>query len=259
LSIRLVNPFIAGSVPAIGFLPETLAYVAAVESADGQSLEDSVIVAIDAFIVGCKADGIWTAIKSCCILAGARTLGGALIPLIGTAPTNISGLFLEGDYSRETGLLGDGSTKALNANRNNNADPQDNKHLSVFVSAATSGTQAYISQGTIAWIVKDNSSMFFRANQTSSGSVSLPNATGLIGVSRSGAASVSYRAGGTTTTATTASAATVGDPINVFRMPNASLYSSGRLAFYSIGESLDLALLDSRVSTLIAAIGAAIP
>jgi hypothetical protein len=38
-----------------------------------------------------------------------------------------------------------------------------------------------------------------------------------------------------------------------------SNYYNSRLAFYSIGESLDLALLDSRVSALITAFGVAIP
>jgi hypothetical protein len=36
----------------------------------------------------------------------------------------------------------------------------------------------------------------------------------------------------------------------------ASSYAPCRLAFYSIGESLDLALLDARVTTLINAYGA---
>jgi hypothetical protein len=35
--------------------------------------------------------------------------------------------------------------------------------------------------------------------------------------------------------------------------------SAARLAFYSIGESIDLAKLDTRVSALITAFGAAIP
>jgi hypothetical protein len=35
--------------------------------------------------------------------------------------------------------------------------------------------------------------------------------------------------------------------------------TDARLAFYSIGEALDLAALDTRVSNLITAIGAAIP
>jgi hypothetical protein len=36
-------------------------------------------------------------------------------------------------------------------------------------------------------------------------------------------------------------------------------YANARLAFYSIGESLDLALLDARVTDLINAFAAAIP
>ncbi len=36
-------------------------------------------------------------------------------------------------------------------------------------------------------------------------------------------------------------------------------WSNARIAFYSIGESLNLALLDARVTTLINAYAAAIP
>jgi hypothetical protein len=38
----------------------------------------------------------------------------------------------------------------------------------------------------------------------------------------------------------------------------AGLFSDGRMSFYSIGESVDLALLDTRVTTLYNAIAAAI-
>ena len=41
--------------------PDALAYLNAVEEADTQSLESSVKAAINSFVVGCKADGIWTA------------------------------------------------------------------------------------------------------------------------------------------------------------------------------------------------------
>ena len=37
---------------------DALAYIAAVEAADGQSLEEGVATAFTDFIVGCKADGI---------------------------------------------------------------------------------------------------------------------------------------------------------------------------------------------------------
>jgi hypothetical protein len=45
---------------------------------------------VNAFVKGCKADGIWSAIKASCILAGADTLAGALVPLVGAAPTNFN-------------------------------------------------------------------------------------------------------------------------------------------------------------------------
>jgi len=67
---------------------DAAAYITAVETADGQALEENVKLAINSFVVGCKADGVWSAIKASCILAGARTLNGALTPLVGTAPTN---------------------------------------------------------------------------------------------------------------------------------------------------------------------------
>jgi hypothetical protein len=94
-----------------GFDIDATTYIAAVEAADGQALEAGVKTAINAFVVGCKADGIWTAIKASCILSGARTFSGALVPLAGTAPTNFN--FVSGDYDRKTGLLGNGTTKSL--------------------------------------------------------------------------------------------------------------------------------------------------
>ena len=91
--------------------------------------------AINGFVVGCKQDGIWDAIKACCIMAAWDGLDGALYPLKGAAPTNFN--FVSGDYDRETGLVGDGSTKYLDSNRNNNADPQNNNHICLSVSTAS--------------------------------------------------------------------------------------------------------------------------
>jgi len=85
--------------------------------------------AIDAFIVGCKDDAIWDAIKACCIMAAWDGLSGCLVPLKGTAPTNNN--FVSGDYDRETGLVGDGATKYLDSNRASNDDPQNNAHLAL--------------------------------------------------------------------------------------------------------------------------------
>jgi hypothetical protein len=60
--------------------PDAEAYIAAVEAADlasdptAEPLETATKVAIHSFVKGCKADGIWPAIKASCILAGARHL-----------------------------------------------------------------------------------------------------------------------------------------------------------------------------------------
>ena len=47
--------------------------------------------------------------------------------------------------------------------------------------------------------------------------------------------------------------------IGVFNNGSTAAYTNARISFYSIGESLDLALLDARVTTLMNAIAAAIP
>jgi hypothetical protein len=86
---RLLRPILSGD-------PDALRYIAAVQTADQQSLEPAVRKAITDFIVGCKADGIWSAIKASCILMGARTLSGALTPLRGGTPTNVNNNFVRG-------------------------------------------------------------------------------------------------------------------------------------------------------------------
>ena len=113
--------------------PDAQTYLAAVETADGQAIEGDVALAINDFVVGCKDDGIWDAIKASCILAGARTLAGALVPLVGTAPDNGSAgfyQFVEADYDRKLGLQGSKSSPfpILLANRLSSDDPQDNHH-----------------------------------------------------------------------------------------------------------------------------------
>ena len=242
------------------------AYITAVEAADGQALEVGVKDAINAFVVGCKADGIWAAIKASCILAGARTLSGALVPLVGTAPTNFN--FVAGDYNRETGLVGNGSTKYLNTNRPGNADPQNNSHCAVNVHTAdtTGGNTAYAGDaasvaGSTNIGVAGGIALFFRSRSAAyvgGGG----NATGLIGVSRSSGSSYDYRSSGSTTNSATASDGVSTASMFIFGRNSSGFLgfpSNGRINFYSIGEAIDLALLDARVTDLITAIGAAIP
>jgi len=251
-----------------GLDPDAKAYILAVEAADGQTLESGVKKAYNTFVKGCKSDGIWDAIKASCVMAGARTLSGALVPLKGTAPTNLN--FVSGDYARKTGLVGNGSTKYLNSNRSQDADPQDSQHISVYASTAHSGAALGIYAGARDGSLVETSlsrsgavpaNMLIRSRSTLLDTVigSGPS-IGFIGVNRGNSASFVFRSSGSNTSLTRASSTPSAQNIGIFnRIADLGGYCNGRLAFYSIGESLDLSKLDSRISTLITDIAVAIP
>lgn len=251
-----------------GFEYETIVYLAKVENADGQPLEQAVKIAINNFIAGCKIDGIWNAIKASCILAGARTLAGALVPLVGTAPTNFN--FVSGDYNRKTGLVGNGSTKYLNSNRTATATSPTDYHQAVYLSAKPTSGSAFVASDNLStqrYILYSNVS----ADETRVISGTLPNAyfggagslePGFKGALRDNSSTFNARANSTTSTISAPAGASTALTSFVFATNgngSAASHCNARLSFYSIGESLDLALLDARVTTLINAIGAAIP
>jgi hypothetical protein len=239
-------------------------YIQAVEgpSGDNQALEPATRKAINNFVIGCKQDGTWTAIKASCILAGARTLAGALVPLVGTAPTNFN--FVSGDYNRKTGLVGNGSTKYLDSNRNNNADPQNNKHLAVYVAinaSSTSGVLGTNSSGTgysELFLVPSSSLTVSRINTNSQTNTPAGWTTpAFYGASRITSNITIVRAVPRQIEGTAVSQTPLNQNLDVFRAEG--LHTNARLAFYSIGESLDLASLDARVTDLINAFAVTIP
>ena len=250
--------------------PDAAVYIDRVEAADGQSLEEGVKLAYSTFVSGCKTDGIWDAIKASCILAGARTLNGALVPLVGTAPTNYN--FVSGDYNRETGLVGDGSTKYLDSNRTVSLDPLNNRHISTFLTSVNTLVSSYAgAAGTVSnsrYHIEtgpSNSFLTRNANNTFATNASILNAANkLLGMSRASASSYQVRVEGSTFSNSINSILDGASTVLVFCKPVESSYapigvSDARLSFYSIGESLDLALLDTRVTTLMSDLAAAIP
>jgi len=258
--------------------PDAMAYLAAVEAADtaaGQSggLESGVRLAVNAFVKGCKNDGIWPALKASCILAGARTLAGALVPLVKQSADSAPARFgTEGgwNYNRETGLQANGTDNYINSGRNNNADPQNNQHLCVMVSTAATSTAStnplYIGGGVLGTGVThigrlaSNGVIYSRNRNNDFQETSPGSAVGLIGMSRNSSSSYTLRLGGGNTNQIVTSETPLNQNIVVFAgntVPGRP--SNSRLSFYSIGESLDLALLDARVTALINALAAAIP
>ncbi len=266
----LINPYRFSALREL-IDADAISYIAAVETADAQTLENSVKYAYEDFILGCKADGIWTAIKASCILAGARTLSGALVPLVGAAPTNNN--FVSGDYNRETGLVGNRTTKYLNSNRNNDADPQDDQHMSVHVHTAhtggSSGYGIYIGAGissqtgTTNIRLGETTPQFRPRNRSSSADIAAAGsgtATGFVGMSRAASTNYDLRYSGGNTNFTRTSQTRLNQNVFVFAGATSGVanFTNARLSFYSIGESIDLADLDSRVSTLMTDLAAAI-
>jgi hypothetical protein len=233
--------------------PDAADYFARIVAA-GSSISVANKAAVDAFVRGCKTDGIWTAIKASCLLAGPDDLTGALVPLVGVAPTN-NGPFVSGDYNRTTGLLGNGSSKWLNSNRNNNSDPQDSRHIYARITAAQ--LDSTVTRRTIGSNVVSGATVWgttttaiaTRCSSSGSANTTLSLSTGGVGVSRSSAGSYSRMIYGSVTSVTNTSVSPSNGDIGVFATGAANEFSNARLSFYSIGEFLDLALLDARLST----------
>lgn len=247
-----------------GFDPDALDYINRVETADGERLEPRVRTTINQFVLGCKADGIWTSLVTSCIMAGARTVAGAITPLVGNAPTNNN--FASGDYSRTLGLLGNDSNKYLATGYNNNDTtnfPQDNSHIACYVSASQTdasgvlvGTQSTI--GNILTIGYSSQTQIFFRNRAGTQRLFSSAPLGFQASTRNNSANFTSRAtqsGGNISDSTTTIAS--GSPSSQlfgvfcgFSGATATQFSAARMSFYSIGKSLTIANLDTRVTTL---------
>jgi hypothetical protein len=184
---------------------------------------------------------------------------------VGAAPTSIN--FVSGDYNRKTGLVGNATTKYLNSNRAADADPRNNASLAIWVSTPATASNLYYlgalrTTPTPAVYSGISSNVGFLIRNTAAVPNSNRTGTGLAGVSRTASNSYNWRWAGATGTSTSASTGTYNGNIFVYGTnTNGAIFnrSNGRLAFYSIGESLNLALLDTRVANLITALATAIP
>jgi hypothetical protein len=159
--------------------------------------------------------------------------------------------------------VGNASTKYLNSNRANNADPQNSNHNAfyqttagggqIFSGAVVTGGNTIFNNGAGSYNVRQRALTVV----TSIGTVS----AGMVGTSRSSSESFTFRASGLSSTQTLTSQTPSSENLIVFGLVSVGVptaNTNARLAFYSIGESLNLTLLDARVTTLINAFDAAI-
>lgn len=264
--------------------PDAIDYLSRLAEADGASVEVGIAHAIEAFIVGCKADNAgyageptrsnWDAIKASCIMCGARTLSGALVPLKGTAPTPYN--FASGDYSRSgatPGLKGDGATKYIDTNRAGNADGQDDAHVSCYLStydtASPTTDRAYMGVGGNSTGAKNllrnrdaQGTAGSRVNCATLHESGFNNDVGFFGASRASASTHSVKSA-SEYDQNSGKVSDGSDALNVhvfgLNWATNTLRSNARIAFYSVGAAIDLAALDERVTTLVSQIAAAIP
>lgn len=243
------NPI--ASINPTGFDIDAERYIIAVENADRQPLENAVRNAINSFVIGCKEDGIWSAIMQCGILMGARTVAGAIVPLVGGTCTNQN--LVSGDYNRRTGFVGNASNKTINTPLAGDAMPIDRVHMSVFVTATdTSAGRMWLQGGVNGTSQTGLYTARARLRDINQNFIPIGYAVGLNAASRTTSAQnvISYRVAGSS-----------GSFFFVTPVaPSSQTFSilsgtSGRVAFYSIGTSINMALLETRVSTLYTAIG----
>lgn len=229
------------------------AYFHKIEAA-GSSISERNRSAVNELVIGLKMDGLWNSIKSCCLLAGADDLVGAMVPLVGTAPVNHG--FAAGDHHLSTGLQGNGSNKYLDSSRANHADPRDNNHVAVWVTEAgsqaicganLSGRHLYDGYPTTGEMWIANNSL----DQATPDDTDQPT-TGFIGLSRNDASNYAFRRNETTHTIAKPSSTHSESTMEIFSRGGEPY--SGRIAFYSLGESLDLAALDSRIKRYLSSI-----
>jgi hypothetical protein len=177
------------------------------------------------------------------------------------APTNVADGFVEGDYSRTAGLAGDG-TSYIDSGRANDADAFSDKHLAVYATNASTGvnemwigitdgsygTRVY-KQSNDVYFTYDGRTFAYTPGHTQAG------LTGLVGLKRESSSSFSAYLDGTEVSKNEGESSF--GPYNhfVFTHNNAGASptstSTSTFAFYSIGESLSLADLDTAVTNLI--------
>lgn len=251
-SISKIDGMTASSVDA-----DFASYLAA-GVANGSTMSASNQTAVNAFIVGCKTDSIWTPIKASCLLCAWDSLAGALTPMVGAAPTNNN--FVSGDYSRTAGLLGNGTTKYLNTNRTSVADSQNDNSMGVWITAAGTDVRAFMGYGSATstgttHLFHNSTSQGRNKNATSV--IGPARSTGFLGTSRSSSSSFTLRAGEANTasgTRTSGTPTTVDIYVFGRNSGGINIATDGRMSFYYAGSSLTQSLLNARLATLMAAL-----
>lgn len=239
-------------------------YVLRLEAYEGEQLESGVRIEINKFISGLKADNIWNKINDGFLMAGPRTHSGILIPLKNGGKTGINYNFTSSDYSRKSGLLGDGSSKYIDTQHNANFETTGSQHIATYITKTGSSISQYYfgagiqsQTGSSAIYASGSSALFLKSRASGIDSYQyLSPRTGFMCISRYNTGVWVARNDIFETPFIYVENGSQNSNIYLFANNNANLgagtpesYSDARIAFYSVGTNLDLmSLYRSRIT-----------
>lgn len=225
-------------------------YIDRVERASNGAMHPVAKLAINQFVVEAKRFDLWDKIDTCCILMGARTVTGALIPLKGTAPTGQGTLSSLYAINNQPGIDFDANTSNyINTNRKVNADPANNHHVAVIVGGMDNNAYIGADNGSTAgskFIGAAGDSLTWRSIPSTSTSVTsgvIETTPQFLGFSRSNSADFDVYRNGALANLTSPSGGQDSQNFYVGVNNNSNSRSSptsAQISFYSLGAALDL-------------------
>jgi hypothetical protein len=228
--------------------PDAALYIASVQSFN--SISAGFQTAINQLFIDLKSEGLLNLIASSCLFAnGSSTLNGALVQLAPGAAAVTNFNFLDGDLLPKTGLKGD-TLKYINTNFSLDSTYQNNLHMGVWRTEAeeTSGLAEGLigneSGGAGAQITTTSSNRIYRANNSGNSFSDSSRHLGFVGISRDSSESMSYRYNKVTTSVLAGSSSVNTTNFTVFAR-GGSNGTNARIAAYFIGRNLNLAALES--------------
>lgn len=218
------------------------------------------IDAIDRSIVSLKAGGHWEGLGTALLFVGGA-YENCTVPIKRGMPLPESFNFTAGDWRRAEGLQGDGAAKYVDLKYNNNADPQNDQSMGVWVSWPATTNSLLMGVGgssttgaTHIVSVVSSDQVAFRNRSSTSAAVDLsaPSQVNFIAMSRSSSGEFVSDSAGVNNAHSVASQSPYAVNIDTYRNNHGSpLYTDARLAIVFAGRSDDLAALRAIFTALI--------
>lgn len=237
--------------------PDALLYIAKVERADNAALESGVKEAINNFVVACKDTKIWEKLGLVTIMAGARSITGAITTLIGPVSTLINTNFTLSDYSRKDGFTGNGVDKYLTTGTYWwNAESLNDYHIAVNApyveQTGTATSQPLWGEGGTIY----DQLTTYRASSRSTTLNTVAISSGFILIGRESSSTYYLREGKATTNYTVTSVNASAETIRIFR--TSSIQSKHTMNFISSGQAVPVLTYENLITTLLTDIGRAV-